>query len=184
MRNNQKQSELAFQKFFTENFPCVKNFAFMLLKSEIEAEDVAQDVFCKIWLQPEIWMDSDKSPNSYLFVMTRNIILNIFKHQRVEQEYQEEIIGKSTLEELVEIEDTVDSVYYKEMLMIIQLALEKMPKRRREIFELSRIQGLSYKDIAEKLELSVRTVEHQVYLVLSDLKKILILFIFFVYIFK
>ena len=54
MGNDDRQIELKFQKFFTINFPKVKNFAQMLLKSETEAEDVAQDVFCKLWLQPEI----------------------------------------------------------------------------------------------------------------------------------
>ena len=48
MENNDKQIELKFQRFFTVNFPKVKNFAQMLLKSESDAEDVAQDVFCKL----------------------------------------------------------------------------------------------------------------------------------------
>lgn len=54
MENNDRQIELKFQRFFTVNFPKVKNFAQMLLKSEADAEDVAQDVFCKLWLQPEL----------------------------------------------------------------------------------------------------------------------------------
>ena len=55
MENNDKQIELKFQRFYTVNFPKVKNFAQMLLKSESDAEDVAQDVFCKLWMQPELW---------------------------------------------------------------------------------------------------------------------------------
>ena len=78
-----------------------------------------------------------------------------------------------------EKEEVLNNVYYKEMLMIIQLTLEKMPKRRRLIFELSRFRGLSHKEIADKLDVSIRTIEHQVYLALIELKKILILFIFF-----
>ena len=127
MENNDRQIELKFQRFFTVNFPKVKNFAQMLLKSEADAEDVAQDVFCKLWMQPEI----------------------------------------------------LNNVYYKEMLMIIQLTLEKMPKRRRLIFELSRFRGLSHKEIADKLDVSIRTIEHQVYLALIELKKVLLFFIFF-----
>lgn len=151
----------------------------MLLKSEAEAEDVAQDVFCKLWLQPEIWLDTDKDLDNYLFILTRNIVLNIFKHQQIEQEYQDEVIEKTILYELAEKEEVLNNVYYKEMLMIIQLTLEKMPKRRRLIFELSRFRGLSHKEIADKLDVSIRTIEHQVYLALIELKKILILFIFF-----
>ena len=99
-------------------------------------------------------------------------------------QYQEEIMEKTLLYELTEKEEVLNNVYYKEMLMIVQLTLEKMPKRRRMIFELSRFRGLSHKEIADKLEVSIRTIEHQVYLALIDLKKILLLFIFFSNIFK
>ncbi|CDA82653.1 rNA polymerase sigma-70 factor expansion family 1 [Bacteroides sp. CAG:754] len=184
MENDDRQIELKFQKFFTANFPKVKNFAQMLLKSEAEAEDVAQDVFCKLWLQPEIWLDTDKDLDNYLFILTRNIVLNIFKHQQIEQEYQDEVVERTFLYELTEKEEILNNVYYKEMLMIVQLTLEKMPKRRRLIFKLSRFKGLSHKEIADKLDVSIRTIEHQVYLALIELKKILVLFIFFSNIFK
>ena len=184
MENDDRQIELKFQKYFTANFPKVKNFAQMLLKSEAEAEDVAQDVFCKLWLQPEIWLDTDKDLDNYLFILTRNIVLNIFKHQQIEQEYQDEVVERTFLYELTEKEEILNNVYYKEMLMIVQLTLEKMPKRRRLIFKLSRFKGLSHKEIADKLDVSIRTIEHQVYLALIELKKILVLFIFFSNIFK
>ena len=184
MENDDRQIELKFQKFFTANFPKVKNFAQMLLKSEAEAEDVAQDVFCKLWLQPEIWLDTDKDLDNYLFILTRNIVLNIFKHQQIEQEYQDEVVERTFLYELTEKEEILNNVYYKEMLMIVQLTLEKMPKRRRLIFKLSRFKGLSHKEIADKLDVSIRTIEHQVYLALIELKKVLLFFIFFSNIFK
>lgn len=183
MENNVKQIELKFHHFFINNFPKVKNYASMLLKSEIDAEDVAQDVFCKLWLQPEIWMDNEQDLDNYLFIMTRNIILNIFKHQEIEQEYQEGYLERTVLRELMESEDTLKNIYYEEMLIVIRLTLEKMPARRRLIFELSRFKGLNYKEIADKLKISIRTVEHQVYLALIELKKIL-LFLFFLNSFK
>ena len=127
---------------------------------------------------------ADKELDNYIFIMTRNIVLNIFKHQQVEQEYQTEVIEKTFLYELTEKEEILNSVYYKEMLLIIQLTLEKMPKRRRLIFELSRFRGLSHKEIADKLDVSIRTIEHQVYLALIELKKVLLFFIFFSDIFK
>lgn len=179
MENIDRQNEMKFQRFFTANFPKVKNFAQMLLKSEAEAEDVAQDVFCKLWLQPEIWLDNDKELDGYIFIMTRNIILNIFKHQQIEQEYQEEAFDKAILYELTDREEILNNVYYKELLMIVQLTLEKMPKRRRLIFEMSRFRGLSHKEIAEKLDVSIRTIEHQIYLALIELKKTLLVFVFF-----
>lgn len=184
MEYNDKQIELKFQRFFTVNFPKVKNFALMLLKSEADAEDVAQDVFCKLWLQPEIWLDNERELDDYIFIMTRNVVLNIFKHQQIEQEFQRDFVEKTVLFELTEKEEILNNVYYKEILMILQLTLEKMPKRRRLVFELSRFKGLSNKEIAEKLNVSIRTIEHQIYLALIELKKILLLFVFFSTIFK
>lgn len=183
MEKTTRQIEMEFQRFFTLNFPKVKNFAQMLLKSESDAEDVAQDIFCKLWLQPEIWLDNDRELDDYLFIMTRNLILNIFKHQQIESEYQEDVIERTLLYELTEKEEILENVYYKEMLMIIQLTLEKMPDRRRLIFELSRFKGLSHKEIAEKLNVSIRTIEHHIYLALIELKKLLLFFILFSLIF-
>lgn len=181
MENNDWQISLKFQHFFIANFPKVKNFALMLLKSEADAEDVAQDVFCKLWLQPEIWLNNDRQMDSYLFTMTKNIVLNIFKHQQVEQDYRHVLCEKMLLYELTENEDVLNDIYYKEMLMVIHLTLEKMPERRKMIFCLSRFEGLSYKEIAERLDVSIRTVEHQVYLALVEFKKafFLLLFLFF-----
>lgn len=184
MENNDRQIELKFQKFFTANFPKVKNFAQMLLKSEDRAEDVAQDVFCKLWLQPEIWLDANKDLDNYLFILTRNLVLNIFKHRQIEQEYQKEVGGETLLHELMGQEDVLNNIYYKEMLMIVQLTIEKMPKRRRLIFKLSRFSGLSHKEIADRLNVSIRTIEHQIYLALAELKRILFLFLFFSNLFK
>ena len=59
----------------------------------------------------------------------------------------------------------------------MRLTLDRMPERRRQIFEMSRMQGLSNAVIAEQLQLSVRTVEHQIYLALKEFKKTMLLFV-------
>ena len=146
MENNVNQIELKFQRFFISNFPKVKNYAQLLLKSE-----VAQDIFCKLWLQPEIWLDNENELDNYLFIMTRNIILNIFKHQQIEREYQEGYLEKTVLHELIEGEDALNNIYYEEMLLVVRLTLEKMPERRRLIFELSRFKGLVIKKSQKSL---------------------------------
>ena len=148
MENNDRQIELKFQRFFTVNFPKVKNFAQMLLKSEADAEDVAQDVFCKLWLQPELWLDNDKELDNYIFIMTRNIVLNIFKHQQVEQEYQSEVIEKTLLYELTEKEfdqerDVKD--------------VDIFPYLRKQIEDPQRLDGIT--SVLEKMLKYILTVE-------------------------
>ena len=103
-----------FGMIFTEYYSVVKYFAFMLLKSEEDAEDIAQDVFTKLWTQPEIWT---KVPNlkPYVYTLTKSTTLNFIKHKKIELAYQEKVIEKSLIEELSQTEDPLNAIYYKEV---------------------------------------------------------------------
>ena len=131
-----------FGMIFTEYYSVVKYFAFMLLKSEEDAEDIAQDVFTKLWTQPEIWT---KVPNlkPYVYTLTKSTTLNFIKHKKVELAYQEKIIEKTLIDELFQSEDTLNPIYYKEAQLIIKLVLERLPEQRRMIFAMSRFKHMS-----------------------------------------
>lgn len=171
------EKTLRFRKFFLENFPKVKAFAWKILKSEDDAEDIAQDIFVKLWDKPELWIDRDRW-DSYLFSMLRNYIYNFLAHKSVELHYIEDTAEKIRLSELDVENDMTEELYAKEINLLLKMAVEQMPEQRRKIFVLSRYRGLSNQEIADKLQLSVRTVERHLYLALQDLKKI-ILFLFF-----
>lgn len=162
-----------FEKIFHSGFPLVKRFALMLLKSEEDAEDMAQEVFTQLWEQPELWANHTSSMNDYLFIITKNAIFDYLRHRQVEQNYREGCIKKIAFNDFALREEPLENMYYKEMQLIVKIALDKMPPKRREIFEMSRFKGLHHKEIAEKLQISIRTVEHQVYLASAALKKIL-----------
>lgn len=172
-----KHIEQNFKRFFITKFPIVKNFARMLLKSEEDAEDVAQDIFLKLWSNPELWFEKE-DVDGYIYQMTKNAVLNRIRHLHVEQTYQQSAAMDNFLKDIADGEenDALNSLYYKEVILLVQLTLEQLPPKRRDIFRLSRFQHLSNKEIAEKLNLSVRTVEHQIYLALSELKKKIFLF--------
>lgn len=173
MNGNRDNIDVCFEQFYAANFPRVKNFARLLTKSEEDAEDIAQNIFLKLWTRPDLWQGQE-SMTGYLYTVTRNEIFNLFKHQKVEQEYESHIIRSQLIGELCD-EDTslLENLYYKEIVLLVELALNQLPPRRKQVFEMSRIEGLSHKEIAEKLQIPVRTVEDHIYKTLTELRKVL-----------
>lgn len=167
-----------FEKIFLQYFPKVRMFAAALLKSEQEAEDVAQDVFVKLWEQPDLW--EGDLVRSYLYAMVRNHIFNRIKRKNIENKYIDTQTNQLFWEELVEFKDPLNDIYHEELKLLLKLTLEQMPGKRRKIFEMSRFQHLSNRAIAEKTGLSVRTVEQHIYLALKELKKILFIALFLI----
>ena len=139
--------DIRFEQFYAANFPRVKNFAKLLTKSEEDAEDIAQNIFLKLWTRPELWQDQE-TMTGYLYTVTRNEIFNLFKHQKVEQEYEDKVLKAQLLGELCDEDSSLlENLYYKEVLMLIRMTLSQLPDRRRRVFEMSRFEGLSHKEM-------------------------------------
>ena len=171
--------DIRFEQFYAANFPRVKNFAKLLTKSEEDAEDIAQNIFLKLWTRPELWQDQE-TMTGYLYTVTRNEIFNLFKHQKVEQECKEKVLKAQLLGELCDEDSSLlENLYYKKVLMLIRMTLSQLPDRRRRVFEMSRFEGLSHKEIADKLQIPLRTVEDHIYTTLTELRKVLMFVILF-----
>lgn len=173
---DEQERKKKFERFFIVTFPKVKAFSWKILKSEDDAEDIAQDVFVKLWDNPEIWEKQD-TWNSYIYTMVRNRIYNFIKHKSVEFNYQEQLAQEDSPSFETDIHD---ELYAKEIELLLKLALDSMPEQRKKVFIMSRKEGLSNQEIADNLQLSVRTVERHIYLALQELKKV-ILIAFFLY---
>ena len=133
--------------------------------------------FTKLWTKPELWAEV-LIRLLISILLLKNTTLNFIKHKKVELAYQEKIIEKLSSTNFFQSEDTLNPIYYKEAQLIIKLVLERLPEQRRMIFEMSRFKHMSNLEIAEKLNISRRTVEHHIYLTLLEMKKI-IFFAFF-----
>ena len=106
--------DVRFERFYAANYPRVKNFAKLLTKSEEDAEDIAQNIFLKLWTRPELWQDQE-TMTGYLYTVTRNEIFNLFKHQKVEQEYEDKVLKAQLLGELCDEDSSLlENLYYKE----------------------------------------------------------------------
>lgn len=170
-----------FEVIFMYYYPKVKNFARKLIKSEEDAEDIAQDVFIKFWKVPEIWSNNDQALDSYLYTMTKNTVIDLIRKRVNEVDSTYVDFSEISTNDTFQADSFLSEIYYKEIQLIIKLTIDQMPDQRKRIFKMSRSSGMSNKQIAHQLNISVRTVEHHIYLALSELKKVLIIACFLIF---
>ena len=146
---------------FCELYATYKNrliyFAMRFLKSREYAEDVFQDVFTVVW-QSRRFINPDASFSSYLYTIMRNRILNQLRNAANEEKLKESILSQA----LDYTEDTKREVMLNDLKSLISHALQQLTPRQREIFEMSHEAQLSHKEIADKLGISVNTVQEHI----------------------
>lgn len=147
--------EAAFDSLFREWYPTLVRVAAALLRDRDAAEEVAQDVMLELWRRRAV-MEAGVPVRAYLLRATRNRALNHIRHQRVRQE------SRGDIESMYDEPEPPDSpLVASELSSAASAAIAALPPRCREIFELSRNDGLRYAEIAESLGISVKTVESQ-----------------------
>ena len=134
-------------------------FAKEFVIQEEDAENITQDVFIILWENRD-FIEHIDNMNAYLFRLVRNKCLDYLKHKVFEQRYVES----------VQTSYEVDVVEDNDTEILIRAAINSLPKRCRDIFLLSRVEGLKYKEISEQLGISVNTVECQMGIALKKLR--------------
>jgi RNA polymerase sigma-70 factor (ECF subfamily) len=130
------------------------------------AEETVQEVFVKFWEARES-IEIKQSAKAYLSTAVKNSCLNQLKHLKIKEDYKQHNQREIELEQN---RDSDDSVLNSELNDKIKMAVDALPQSRKEIFLLSRYEGLKYKEIAEKLNISIKTVENQMGSALKYLK--------------
>lgn len=158
---------------FCELYATYKNrliyFAMRFLKSREYAEDVFQDAFTVVW-QSRRFINPDASFSSYLYTIMRNRRLNQLRNAANEEKLKESILSQA----LDYTEDTKREVMLNDLKSLISHALQQLTPRQREIFEMSREAQLSHKEIADKLGISVNTVQEHISISLKLIRTYLI----------
>lgn len=159
--------EKAFRSFFSVYHPKIKYFIAGFLNSNEEAEDLTQDTLVKIW-QNRHNLGCISNLESYLYCIAKNILFDyIKKNKKMEtsNSYDLQYIkDNGVLEEYLQA---------KELKSIIDYAIEKMPPQRKMIFKMSRLDGISNTEIADKLSISKRTVETHISVALSNIRNVI-----------
>lgn len=150
-----KGKEYAFDYFFNYYYPGLCVFAQKIISlPEGQAKDIVQDVFVKLWNDREK-LDIKTSIRSYLFVSVRNRCMDVLRKKSRSFQLKEMSDGHDVAEQ------SFETYILSELENLFNESLNKLPERCREVFELSRLQGLKNREIAEKLNLSEKTVENQ-----------------------
>lgn len=159
--------QAAYRELFILLHARLKQFAYSILKSGEEAEELVSDVFIGIWQKRE-QLGKINSPLLYFYTTTKNLALNRLSKQKKQ-------VNLSPEEWLVQVNsvyfDPVQLMLTEEMLRQVKKAVNELPPRCRLIFKLVKEDGLRYKDVAELLQLSVKTVEAQMAIALRRIGK-------------
>jgi len=153
----QKGNVSAFDSLFEDYSHKLYGFALKYFKNESDSEELVQEVFVQIW-EHRHSLRSELSFKSYLFTIALNQIRKHFNKRAISLHYLE------SLQNDLETEDnqTIQNDDYESILQQINIIIEQMPPRRREIFMKSKIEGKSSKEIATELNISTGTVDNQV----------------------
>ena len=156
----------AFEVLFYKYRNKVKGFAVKLVPAQVDPEEIVQEVFVKLWLKREA-INPEKDFQPYLFSIAKHLVLDHLKSAVNRKLY---FVGEYFQQDLL-IDEGVESSSAEAAEEKLQKLIAEIPERRREIFRLSRFEGLSYKQIAERLNISENTVDSQIRNALAFLRK-------------
>ena len=162
------EEELAFELLFRKYYVQLCGFANKFIANSTESEEIVQEVFLNVWKKrDQLKIDNEIRP--YLFKSIQNLCFNFLEHKKVVDNYYAviEVVYKNQAEEF----NTYESVLYTELQTRADVVIGALPDQCRKIFQMSRQEGLKYNEIADKLGISVKTVETQMSRALSKLKE-------------
>lgn len=150
-----KQDDLKeFEMLFKSYYSPLCHYAFRFLKDMDLAEEIVQEFFYNYWKNRHT-MNIQISIKSYMFRAIRNNSLKYLEHLRVVKKYEQNFKDVNSSEVFLE----TNELEVSELNEIIEATLNELPERCCQIFKLSRFEGLKYNEIAEKLSISIKTVE-------------------------
>ena len=155
----------AFKAVFAFYHEGIFNFVHYKLGNVAAAEDIVQDVFIKLW-ENRHQIKEERSLKSYLFTIANNLALNYLRHSRVAIKFQQ-----AQMQESLTAESPQNLLEKKEFHEKLLACIAELPEKTRLVFMMSRMENLSYKEIAERLDISIKTVESHIGNALKTLRK-------------
>lgn len=156
----------ALDDLYNYYYPRLYAFSKRFLKVEDDINDILQEVFIKIWENRKKIKDLETF-NSWIFTITKNALITHFREKIKFQSFEIRVKEMATCETYL----LDDSIEYKDIKEKVDRIIDQLPDKRKHIFKLSREQGLSHKEIANQLEISIKTVEDHIMHAIRFLRK-------------
>jgi RNA polymerase sigma-70 factor (family 1) len=153
----QEDEEWAFKSLFDKYYPALCDYSSLYVKNRGVAKEIVADVFFKLWQQRKS-IEIKSSLKSYLFTSVRNHSINQLKGQKLKIAP----LGAYTETANTGSPDGEKILLYNELENVVEDAINALPERQKEVFKMSRIYGMDYKQISETLSISVHTVQEHV----------------------
>jgi len=169
LKNNDKS---AFTVIFTRYYQDLVRFSFRFTKNSDTSEEIVQELFVKLWEERNS-LTLHSSLKSYLLKSVQNRSIDWLRHLKIQYKYASDVLDNPILSE----NDIENYILHSELELNLFRALNKIPAQNAEVFRLSRIESLNHHEIAQKLGVSVRTVEVRMAKALSLLREELIDFL-------
>lgn len=157
----------AFEVLFLEYQPKVVAFINGFIKNEEEARDICQDIFLRLWNNRSS-CSNIRSLEAFLYKSSKFAVYNYFDHILVNEKYIKHLLFAPRT-----YDDVEEQMFADELMEHIQSAIDKLPEKRRRVFEMSRKDGMTNEEIAQSLDINKRTVDNHITSALSDIRKMM-----------
>lgn len=170
MLDNQTKSELksgnpfVFKEVFSMLYPRMKGYCMLFFNDVNRADDIIQEAFLSLWENRE-FIQTDKSLESYVFVILRNKCLNYLKRKRLERDNVDlENISISELQYLYQLDFTrkEEKSLEEQLIESLKVAIDELPDKMKTVFTLCKIEGRNQKEVAKELGISIKMVEKHI----------------------
>ena len=161
----QKGDEQVFKMLFDKHYLGLVAYINGYTNDYSQSQDIIQDTYLKLW-NAKANIDFEQSVSGYLYKIAYNTYVNNYNHQKKSKQFLDDLAHQKRMEMLTDNED-----FKKQKLDSVKKAIENLPPKCQKIFKMSKIEGYKYQEIADMLQISIKTVEAQMGKAFSSIRK-------------
>lgn len=163
-------NERAYAYLFKTYYPVLFNYAGRIVHDPDSAQNIVQGIFCRFF-ENRKKIIIEGTLKSYLYKAVHNSCLDVLKHENVRNIYKDKVLLDFYSQEIVLPPEGEMNLHREEIRKAIEASINKLPERCRQIFVMSKIEEKTYQEIADELNISIKTIETQMRIALVKLRK-------------